>query len=85
MLTSVKESLLLPGVARLLSTQDRFGTQGRVCNRTSHGMEGCNLMCCGRGYNTQKITVRERCECKFHWCCFVECKTLRQHAGHSHV
>ncbi|XP_063223084.1 protein Wnt-5b-like [Bacillus rossius redtenbacheri] len=52
-----------------------LGTQGRTCNRTSHGMDGCNLMCCGRGYNTQKTVVRERCQCKFHWCCYVECKT----------
>lgn len=54
------------------------GTQGRQCNRTSHGMDGCNLMCCGRGYNTQKMTVRERCDCKFHWCCYVECKMCTQ-------
>ncbi|XP_066597418.1 protein Wnt-5b-like [Prorops nasuta] len=56
-------------------TLGSLGTQGRVCNRTSSGMDGCNLLCCGRGYNTQKSTLRERCECKFHWCCFVECKT----------
>ena len=55
-----------------------LGTQGRHCNRTSHGMDGCNLMCCGRGYNTQKMTVRERCDCKFHWCCYVECKMCTQ-------
>lgn len=52
-----------------------LGTQGRVCNRTSQDMDGCNLMCCGRGYNTMKMTLKERCECKFHWCCHVECKT----------
>ena len=51
------------------------GTQGRVCKRDSKGMDGCDMMCCGRGYNTLKTKVKERCKCKFHWCCYVECKT----------
>jgi len=52
-----------------------LGTAGRVCNIESRGMDGCDLMCCGRGYNTVKKRVKERCQCKFHWCCYVECKT----------
>merc|ERR1719412_55598 len=52
-----------------------LGTKGRVCNIDSKGMDGCDLMCCGRGYNTVKKRVKERCQCKFHWCCYVECKT----------
>lgn len=52
-----------------------LGTHGRVCDPDSKGMEGCEIMCCGRGYNTVKTRVKERCKCKFHWCCYVECQT----------
>lgn len=50
------------------------GTQGRVCNRTSEGPDGCNLLCCGRGYNTHVVRHVERCDCKFVWCCYVRCR-----------
>ncbi|GAB0088308.1 Protein Wnt [Sergentomyia squamirostris] len=49
------------------------GTHGRVCNKTSSGLDSCSILCCGRGYNTKKIVVRERCNCKFQWCCHVKC------------
>ncbi|CAG0882679.1 unnamed protein product [Darwinula stevensoni] len=55
-----------------------FGTEGRGCNRTSLGTDGCDILCCGRGYNTRQIYLEERCKCKFHWCCYVECKTCRR-------
>uniref|UniRef100_A0A674IBY7 Protein Wnt n=1 Tax=Terrapene triunguis TaxID=2587831 RepID=A0A674IBY7_9SAUR len=54
-----------------------FGTSGRQCNRTSHGMDGCELLCCGRGFHTAQAEVVERCSCKFHWCCSVKCKQCR--------
>nr|WCQ76354.1 wingless [Triops longicaudatus] len=53
------------------------GTQGRTCNETSIGVDGCDLMCCGRGYKTEVKEVVERCACTFHWCCEVKCKVCR--------
>ncbi|XP_038069368.1 protein Wnt-7b-like isoform X2 [Patiria miniata] len=50
-----------------------LGTLGRQCNRTSVGTDSCDLMCCGRGYNTHQYTRIWQCNCKFHWCCYVRC------------
>ncbi|XP_012224358.1 protein Wnt-2 isoform X1 [Linepithema humile] len=59
-------------------TQGSLGTQGRYCNRTSKGTDGCDLMCCGRGYNTHQFTRTWQCNCKFQWCCRVHCDTCTE-------
>ena len=51
-----------------------LGTVGRECNRTSYGLEGCTLMCCGRGYHTIVRQEEEDCDCTFIWCCRVQCR-----------
>lgn len=55
-----------------------LGTHGRFCNKTSKAIDGCDLMCCGRGYVTRQVKVVERCKCKFIWCCSVKCKTCER-------
>ncbi|XP_030040645.1 protein Wnt-7b isoform X2 [Manduca sexta] len=52
-----------------------YGTHGRTCNRTSKGEDGCESLCCGRGYSTQRRVERTKCRCRFHWCCSVSCAT----------
>nr|XP_048692148.1 protein Wnt-16 [Caretta caretta] len=73
-----KEDLLYINKSPNYCVEDRRlgipGTQGRECNRTSEGPDGCNLLCCGRGYNTHVVRHVERCECKFVWCCYVRCR-----------
>lgn len=56
------------------NTTDTLGTAGRICNKTSSAIDGCDLLCCGRGFKTRVETRTERCGCKFHWCCYVKCK-----------
>lgn len=50
------------------------GTSGRVCNSTTAERDSCAALCCGRGYFTKKIRKVEKCNCKFHWCCYVVCE-----------
>ncbi|XP_075926704.1 protein Wnt-7b-like, partial [Petromyzon marinus] len=56
------------------------GTRGRLCDRASPLTDGCELLCCGRGYNTHQHTRSWQCNCKFHWCCFVRCNTCSERA-----
>ncbi|XP_039263168.1 protein Wnt-5-like [Styela clava] len=51
-----------------------MGTSGRECNKDSTGMDGCGLMCCGRGFVTREVETVKPCHCKFQWCCYVKCQ-----------
>lgn len=55
-----------------------LGTHGRLCNKTSKALDGCDLMCCGRGYHTRRRVITERCHCKFQWCCVVKCQNCKR-------
>ncbi|KAG9327921.1 hypothetical protein JZ751_017280 [Albula glossodonta] len=45
---------------------------------SSRGTDGCEVMCCGRGYDTTRVKRITKCECKFKWCCAVECKDCEE-------
>mgnify|MGYP002715730083 FL=1 len=55
-----------------------LGTVGRICNVTSPGVDGCELLCCGRGFDTKLIREKVNCDCRFRWCCEVTCNTCNQ-------
>ena len=39
--------------------------------KTSKAIDGCDLLCCNRGFKSIRERRAERCMCKFHWCCSV--------------
>lgn len=51
-----------------------LGTSGRECKHSSYNSDSCDLLCCGRGYNTRLERRMTQCHCKFVWCCQVNCK-----------
>ena len=60
--------------AGIHGTKSHGPTRDRTCNVTSHGIDGCDLLCCGRGHNTRTEKRKEKCHCIFHWCCYVSCQ-----------
>lgn len=54
------------------------GTSGRECNSTNPMASNyCGTLCCGRGYYsvTTKLPVKE---CVFVYCCYFDCKVIRE-------
>ncbi|KAF7635482.1 Protein Wnt [Meloidogyne graminicola] len=53
----------------------------RICSwRNATYTEGdCTNLCCGKGYTVTHQVVPYKCNCKFIWCCRVECKECLEH------
>eukprot|EP00795_Rhopilema_esculentum_P013253 gene13253-4084_t len=63
-----------------LSTSS-LGTRGRQCNNASLGIDGCDLLCCSRGWKVIKVSRQKNCDCRFTWCCDVQCRSCK-HSNH---
>nr|ADR81922.1 wnt signaling molecule [Platynereis dumerilii] len=64
-----------PDFCRVDKKQGSLGTHGRRCNPKSKALDGCELMCCGRGYIKSLRKSLQNCQCRLVWCCQVICKT----------
>lgn len=51
-----------------------LGTSGRECKADIKGPGSCKDLCCKRGFLQNEVEIKERCQCKFEWCCRVKCK-----------
>ncbi|KAI1717405.1 wnt family domain-containing protein [Ditylenchus destructor] len=53
----------------------------RICNWRNETISrgSCATLCCGRGYSVSHEVVAYKCDCKFIWCCKLECNDCLQH------
>lgn len=50
----------------------------RKCNVSiGSAIGGCGRLCCGRGRRLIRSSKLERCHCRYHWCCRVDCQLCR--------
>ncbi|XP_031572227.1 protein Wnt-7a-like isoform X2 [Actinia tenebrosa] len=63
-------------------TKGILGTKGRTCIKdiSDQRADVCDVMCCGRGYDTRIVNRSWKCNCKFYWCCYVRCKSCSEKA-----
>ncbi|XP_035225809.1 protein Wnt-2b-A-like isoform X2 [Stegodyphus dumicola] len=57
-----------------------MGINGRRCIKDSLGPEGCDILCCGRGYDTWQELYVYQCNCMVtkDWCCAVQCDECKK-------
>lgn len=51
------------------------GTKGRECQLKANEPNSCKKLCCNRGHTTKVKVIKEKCQCKFKYCCQVECES----------
>lgn len=53
-----------------------LGTTGRKCHLGPGSKKSghCDDLCCGQSYWTRDYNRTEKCNCKFMWCCQVDCE-----------
>ena len=55
--------------------QGSLGTTGRTCIKGSSGPDGCDVLCCNRGFKTIVEKEQKKCKCRFKFCCDVSCQS----------
>uniref|UniRef100_A0AC35EW13 Protein Wnt n=1 Tax=Panagrolaimus sp. PS1159 TaxID=55785 RepID=A0AC35EW13_9BILA len=66
-----------PDYCRQDRQQGTVGTKDRICTKDPGAPNSCDILCCGRGYNSYTEEVAYKCKCKFQWCCEVVCQQCR--------
>lgn len=78
---SVNDLVYLQESPSFCNRNKKFGTLGtkdRVCDSKSKGPQGCDVLCCNRGYEKIVETEKRQCKCKFKYCCEVTCETCEK-------
>lgn len=53
-----------------------LGTSGRQCDPETNGnSNSCDQLCCGRGYRKEIKLIKSNCNCRFQYCCDIECES----------
>ncbi|CAD6192044.1 unnamed protein product [Caenorhabditis auriculariae] len=55
-----------------------LGTRGRQCSLSQNAIDDCQILCCGRGFEKKVELVDDMCNCKFHYCCRVDCTPCKK-------
>lgn len=74
-----------PDYCRRNTSLGLYGTEGRECVQHKDGLSqgerrSCRRLChdCGLGVEERRTEVVSSCNCKFHWCCTVNCERCSQ-------